>query len=150
MQKPNLLEMKKNNPPAIFSQFLQDQGDIFWWESAKFWVITSHQFSKQILTSDDFTCDRAPFFISRMPNIDLPLLNDFFGVVSKMMVMSDAPEHTSRRRICYDGFTNQSLDNLQPLIAIPISLIFLHENLSPLTIVAIILIFIGVVTGEKK
>ncbi|EKD72058.1 MAG: Pyoverdine biosynthesis protein [uncultured bacterium] len=117
MQKPNLLEMKKNNPPAIFSQFLQDQGDIFWWESAKFWVITSHQFAKQILTSDDFTCDRAPFFISRMPNIDLPLLNDFFGVVSKMMVMSDAPEHTSRRRICYDGFTNQSLDNLQPLIA---------------------------------
>ena len=39
---------------------------------------------------------------------------------------------------------------LQPLIAIPVSLIFLHENLAPLTIFGVILIFIGVVTGEKK
>lgn len=39
---------------------------------------------------------------------------------------------------------------LQPLIAIPASLIFLRETISPLTIMAIILIFIGVITGEKK
>lgn len=39
---------------------------------------------------------------------------------------------------------------LQPLIAIPASLIFLRETISPLTIMAIVLIFIGVITGEKK
>lgn len=39
---------------------------------------------------------------------------------------------------------------LQPLIAIPASLIFLRETISPLTIMAIVLIFIGVVTAEKK
>ncbi|MBI2309427.1 DMT family transporter [Candidatus Collierbacteria bacterium] len=39
---------------------------------------------------------------------------------------------------------------LQPLIAIPVSLIFLHESLAPLTILGIILIGIGVLTGEKK
>lgn len=39
---------------------------------------------------------------------------------------------------------------LQPLIAIPVSMIFLHENLAPLTVLGMILIFIGVATGEKK
>ncbi len=51
-----------------------------------------------------------------MPNIDLHLLQDFFGVVSKMMVMSDAPDHTARRRICYYGFSNQTLEGLSSLI----------------------------------
>ena len=68
------------------------------------------------MTSDDFTCDRSSFFVSRMPNIDLNLIQDFFGVVGKMMVMSDAPEHTARRRVCYEGFTNQTLSELSTLI----------------------------------
>lgn len=109
MQTPSLLDIKKNNSPEEFAKFLINQGDIFWWERGKFWVVTSHQLAKQILTSPDFSCDRGPFFITRMPDIDLHLLQDFFGVVSNMMVMSDAPEHTARRRICYDGFSNQTL-----------------------------------------
>jgi len=116
MQQPSLLEVKINSSPEMFSQFLRDKGDIFWWDRAKFWVITSHEYAKHILTSQDFTCDRAPFFITRMPDIDLRLLQDFFGVVGKMMVMSDAPEHTVRRRICYDGFSNQTLEGLSSLI----------------------------------
>ncbi|MBI5356895.1 EamA family transporter [Candidatus Collierbacteria bacterium] len=39
---------------------------------------------------------------------------------------------------------------LQPLAAIPVSLIFLRESLTPLTVLGIILIFVGVITGEKK
>ena len=39
---------------------------------------------------------------------------------------------------------------LQPLVAIPISIIFLHENLAPLTVLGMALIFIGVITGEKS
>ncbi|RDI41521.1 cytochrome P450 [Aquicella lusitana] len=116
MQQPSLLDIKISHSPAAFATFLREQGDIFWWERGKFWVITSHEYAKQILTSTDFTCDRTPFFISRMPNLDLGLIQDFFGVVGKMMVMSDAPLHTARRRICYDGFTTQTLANLHPLI----------------------------------
>ena len=116
MTQVSLLTMKCTLEPAQFAQFMQDKGDIFWWEPGKFWVITSHDYAKQILTSDDFTCDRSSFFISRMPNMDLSLIQDFFAVVSKMMVMSDAPQHTARRRICYDGFTTQTLQNLEPLI----------------------------------
>lgn len=116
MQEPSLLDLKIMYPPAIFSEKLREKGDIFWWDRAKFWVITSHQYAKDILTSPDFTCDRTPFFISRMPNIDLPVIKDFFGVVGKMMVMSDPPAHTARRRICYDGFTNQTLESLLPKI----------------------------------
>lgn len=117
MSQPSLLDMKIKLTPGEYAKYLRDQGDIFWWEKGNFWVVTSHEYAKKILTSDDFTCDRTSFFISRMPNIDLSLIKDFFGVVSKMMVMSDAPQHTARRRICYDGFTNQTLHRLQPLIA---------------------------------
>jgi cytochrome P450 len=116
MKAPSLLDLKIMYPPAMFAEKLREKGDIFWWAPANFWVITSHQYARAILTSDDFTCDRTPFFISRMPNIDLPMIKDFFGVVGKMMVMSDAPAHTARRRICYDGFTNQTLQDLLPKI----------------------------------
>lgn len=116
MQQPSLLDVKINSTPEEYATFLRGMGDIYWWERANFWVITNHQYAKSILTSPDFTCNRAPFFISRMPNIDLNVLQDFFPVVGNMMVMSDPPQHTARRRICYDGFTNQSLAELSPLI----------------------------------
>jgi cytochrome P450 len=115
--QPSLLDVKINSTPEEFARFLQEMGDIFWWERAKFWVITSYQHAQEILTSPDFSCNRAPFFITRMPEIDLNVVQDFFGVVSKMMVMSDVPEHTARRRICYEGFNNNTLKNLSSLIA---------------------------------
>lgn len=116
MAEPSLLDLKILNEPAVFTKLLREKGDLFWWERGNFWVINSHEYAKSVLTSPDFTCDRSPFFISRMPNLDLSLITDFFAVVSKMMVMSDPPEHTARRRICYDGFTNQTLEALIPKI----------------------------------
>jgi len=112
MKNYNLMQLKQDSTPEQFSQHLRDKGDIFWWEPGQFWVITSYQLAKQVLTSDDFSCDRSPFFISRMPEMNLSLITDFFKVVSRMMVMSDAPEHTDRRRICYHGFSNNCLDQL--------------------------------------
>lgn len=108
--------MKRTLTPEAFSAALRARGDIFWWPAGNFWVITAHAYAKNILTSDDFTCDRSSFFVSRMPDMDLSLIQDFFAVVGKMMVMSDAPAHTSRRRICYNGFSNQTLETLHPLL----------------------------------
>lgn len=121
--KPNytLMQLKKSTTPAEFSRNLREMGDLFWWEPGNFWVITSYELARTVLTSDAYTCDRTPFFLSRMPEMDLSLLNDFFKVVSKMMVMSDAPAHTDRRRICYHGFGNQALQQLKPLITSTIS-----------------------------
>lgn len=116
MTQPSLMEMKINNTPEDFAHLLQDMGNIFWWPAGNFWVITAYDVAKDILTNPNFSCDRTPFFVSRMPNLNLELIQDFFAVVSKMMVMSDYPEFTNRRRICYDGFSNQSLDKLVPLI----------------------------------
>ncbi|WP_240610444.1 hypothetical protein [Legionella qingyii] len=66
-------------------------GALFWWKPGKFFVITSYKLAKQILTREDSTCDRTPFFISRMPEMNLSLITDFFKVVNQMMVMSDLP-----------------------------------------------------------
>jgi cytochrome P450 len=110
------MQLKQTTTPEQFSNHLREMGEIFWWEPGKFWVITSYQLAKHVLTSEDFSCDRSPFFISRMPEMNLSLITDFFKVVSKMMVMSDAPEHTDRRRICYHGFSTKCLEQLKPLI----------------------------------
>ncbi|WP_419420124.1 cytochrome P450 [Legionella sp. D16C41] len=111
-----LMQLKQTTTPEEFAHHLHEMGSLFWWDPGKFWVVTKYDLAKQVLLSSDYTCDRSPFFISRMPEMDLSLIQDFFKVVSKMMVMSDAPEHTKRRRICYQGFTNQKLVELKPLI----------------------------------
>jgi cytochrome P450 PksS len=121
MTQESLLSLKTNNSPENFAKILQAKGDIFWWDRASLWVITSHEYARFVLTSPDFSCDRTPFFISRMPNLDLTLIQNFFGVVSKMMVMSDPPEHTARRRVCYKGFTAQAMQNLRSIIDTTVS-----------------------------
>ncbi|QMT58728.1 cytochrome P450 [Legionella sp. PC997] len=116
MKPYTLMQLKQTTSPEQFSNHLREMGELFWWEAGKFFVVTSYKLAKQVLTSEDFTCDRTPFFITRMPEMNLSLITDFFKVVSKMMVMSDAPEHTDRRRICYHGFSNNCLEQLKPLI----------------------------------
>lgn len=116
MSVTSLMELKQTSSPTEFTQFIQQQGDVFWWDKGNFWVVSNYDMAKQILLSDDYTCDRSAFFLSRMPEMNLALIQDFFAVVGKMMVMSDAPEHTKRRRICYQGFGNHSIEQLAPLI----------------------------------
>ncbi len=116
MKSYSLMELKQTSTPTQFSNHLREMGDLFWWPPGNFWVVTSYQLAKEVLTSDDYSCDRSPFFISRMPEMNLSLIADFFKVVSKMMVMSDAPAHTDRRRICYHGFSANCLDQLKPVI----------------------------------
>lgn len=116
MKPTSLLDLKKSASPNEFSRHLREMGDIYWWEPGQFYVITAYDLAKTVLTSDHYSCDRSPFFISRMPEMNLSLITDFFKVVSKMMVMSDALAHTDRRRICYHGFSQQCLEQLKPLI----------------------------------
>ncbi|MGQ3890862.1 cytochrome P450 [Legionella sp. CNM-4043-24] len=112
----SLMQLKQRSTPEEFSRLVREMGDIYWWEPGKFWVITSYDLAKEVLLSEAFSCDRSPFFISRMPEMNLSLIQDFFKVVGRMMVMSDAPAHTSRRRICYHGFGTQSIEKLKPVI----------------------------------
>jgi cytochrome P450 len=128
MQNWSLLEAKIKLTPMEFAHYLQAKGDLFWWERGNFWVITAYDLAKEVLLSDDFTCDRSPFFISRMPNLDLSLIQDFFSVVGRMMVMSDADEHRRRRRICYDGFSSQALTAMEPLIKKTIAQAFMQTE----------------------
>lgn len=116
MKPYTLMQLKQSTTPGEFSRHLREMGELFWWDPGQFFVITAYDLAKQVLTSEDYTCDRTPFFISRMPDMNLSLISDFFKVVSRMMVMSDAPEHTDRRRICYHGFGHQTIDQLKPLI----------------------------------
>lgn len=95
--------------PRIFCDYVKSYGDIYYWEKGKFHVITKSDHAKEILLSDAFSADRGSFFISRMPNMDLSLIQDFFSVVRKMMVMSDDEDHLKKRKLSLKGFDDQVL-----------------------------------------
>jgi cytochrome P450 len=112
----SLLEMKKRLTPAGYAQFLRAKGDVFWWPAGKFYVVTDYNLAKDLLKDPSWSADRSAFFISRMPNLDLRLIGDFFGVISKMMVMSDNPEHAKRRAVAAQGMDEGLMSHYRPMI----------------------------------
>jgi cytochrome P450 len=111
-----LLETKIQSTPDELARLLRSGGDVFWWERGGFFVVTKYKLAEHVLRSSDYSADRSSFFISRMPNLDLRLIRDFFGVISKMMVMSDGTEHAIRRKTAGMGLTDELLDYYRPLI----------------------------------
>ena len=113
----SLLELKKALSPAGFASALRSHGRIFYWDAARFYVVTDLDLAREVTKSPAFSADRSSFFVSRMPNLDLSLIRDFFSLVRKMMVMSDGPDHDRRRRSAALGIDGELLDHYRPLIA---------------------------------
>ena len=111
----SFLDFKKasstDNFPTEFSDYLRSLGDIYFWNKGNFHVVTKAQDAKTVLSSPMYSADRGGFFISRMPDMDLSLIQDFLGVVQKMMVMSDDEEHSKRRKIASSGFEDHIIDH---------------------------------------
>lgn len=113
---PGLLDLKTKTTPNEYARFLRSFGKLRYWPMNDVWVTADYDLGKAILKSPDFSADRGAFFISRMPDMDLSLIQDFFGVVQKMMVMSDAQEHTQRRRSVSLGLNDDLLEKCRPII----------------------------------
>lgn len=99
--------------PDHFARFIKSFGEVYFWKKGNFHVITRAQHAKEILTSPAYTADRGSFFVSRMPDLDLGLVQDFFGVVKKMMVMSDDEDHSRRRKAAAAGFEDAVLERFE-------------------------------------
>jgi len=93
-----------------FTEYIKSYGDIYFWPKGNFHVVTKAELAKSALSNPQISCDRSSFFISRMPNLDLSLITDFFEVVSKMMVMRDGEDHKERRSIATFGLNNELID----------------------------------------
>ncbi|MFZ4714657.1 MAG: cytochrome P450 [Bacteriovoracaceae bacterium] len=106
-------ESETSEFPHLFSKYIMSMGEIYYWPKGGFHVVTSVDLAKAVLTSPSYSADRGAFFISRMPNMDLSLIGDFFGVVRKMMVMSDGAEHDSRRKAAAQGFEDHVLNRFE-------------------------------------
>ncbi len=110
----SFLDFKKTSSvetfPEDFSKYVKSGGDIYFWEQGNFHVVTKADLAREILTSANYSADRGGFFISRMPNMDLSLIQDFFGVVKRMMVMSDDDDHAKKRRLAATGFEDHILE----------------------------------------
>lgn len=109
----SFLDFKRLSPtaefPTAFARYVQSMGDAYFWKKGGFHVITSGALAREVLTDNAFSADRGRFFISRMPDMDLNLIGDFFGIVRKMMVMSDGDEHVRRRKLAALGFEDHVL-----------------------------------------
>ncbi len=107
-------DFKKKSKPETFHndfyKYVKSYGDIFFWPQGNFHVVTNAKLAKQALKDPHISCDRSSFFISRMPNLDLSLISNFFDVVSKMMVMRDGEDHKQRRSIATFGLNDDLID----------------------------------------
>lgn len=112
----SFLEAKKTMTPTEFTKYVQQGGELYYWEQGNFWVVTTQDLAKKVLTRPEFSADRSKFFISRMPDLDLSLIKDFFDIVSKMMVMSDAKEHSQRRRCAATAFSHQLINGYEEIV----------------------------------
>lgn len=110
----SFLDFKKQTTtaefPDAFARYVREYGDVFHWPTGGFHVVTAPDLAKKVLKDEAFSADRSQFFISRMPNMDLRLIGDFFSVVQKMMVMSDGQEHAQRRRGAALGLEDHILE----------------------------------------
>lgn len=123
-----LYTVKKTTTPTEFSNYLNNQGSIFWAEPEQFWVVTDHNLSTAILKSEDFSADRSNFFMKQMSGCPFHKVANFLGVVKKMMVTSDGDEHLERRKLAASGLRDVILDSFQPRAKMVVS-----ELLSKLT-----------------
>ena len=94
-----------------FARYVRSFGDIYFWPKGNFHVITRAALAKQALEDPQISCDRSSFFLSRMPNLDLNLITDFFDVVSKMMIMRDGEDHKKRRAIASFGLSSKIFES---------------------------------------
>jgi cytochrome P450 len=100
--------------PQAFADYVSSYGEIYYWPTGGFHVITKAEDARNILTNSNFSADRSAFFISRMPNVDLSLISDFFSVIQRMMVMSDGKNHQMRRKAGYMGISDRWVNSFEP------------------------------------
>lgn len=111
-----LLEIKRRTSPAEFARLLRKAGKLYWWEPDRFWVLTDFELATQALKGTDFSADRSAYFMARLGGIPIERVMNFLGVVTKMMVASDPPEHTARRRLAQAGIADNVLEAFRPTV----------------------------------
>src|SRR5438445_4569388 len=102
---------KVHSTPQEFAAHLNDKGPVFWSEPEQIWVITDHSLAQELLKSSSLSADRGPYFMSKMSGCPFSKVANFFGVVSKMMVNSDAPDHTQGRKLAHAGISDHVIEN---------------------------------------
>jgi cytochrome P450 len=111
-----LLDLKRSLSPPEFASALRTRGDLFWNESGKFWVVTRYKIAAECMRNQNLSADRSGFFVQRMPQVDLSNLQNFFPIVSDMMVMQDGLGHKNRRKIASDAIQSYSREQLSSLM----------------------------------
>ena len=106
--------------PNDFSRHVNFENRPYFWPAGNFHVVTDLGEAMEALKNPLLSADRSSFFISRMPNMDLSLIEDFFSVVSKMMVMSDGEDHSRKRQAAQLGFEDHVLDKFRSKVAISV------------------------------
>jgi cytochrome P450 len=103
--------------PNDFANHVNFEDQTYFWPAGNFHIVTNFEDAKEALKNPAISADRSSFFISRMPNMDLSLIQDFFSVVSKMMVMSDGKDHQRKRMAASVGFEDHVLDRFKSKVA---------------------------------
>lgn len=102
-----LIELRRELTTKAFADLLLQQQPIYWHAPSKLWVVTRHSMAEDVYKHPALSNDRAQYFASRMPEIDYETIKGFFSVITKTMMLTDLPQHTPMRRICFEALTAQ-------------------------------------------
>ena len=112
----DLLSEKISSTPQQFASHMKDKGAIFFSAPEQLWIVTDHELAISVLKSSEISADRSSFFMTKMSGCPFHKLANFFSVVKKMMVMSDPPEHTQRKKLASNGISDHVIDHFMPCV----------------------------------
>ena len=122
LSRLSLSTLKSELPHEEFVRGLKSEGPIFYSEADRFWVVTDRALALDVLRNESFSADRSSAFLQ--PRCPFHKVANFFGLVKKMMVNSDAPVHTVRRKLAHQGISDRVVDGFEPRVGTVIQTVF--------------------------
>lgn len=103
-----------SDPHAFFGR-LRDANPIFWDETYRSWLITSHQHISTLVRDPRLSSDRiTPFIRSKLSGRDTdPLMRQAFEILAGWMVFQDDPSHARLRGLVNKAFSARAVAQLR-------------------------------------
>lgn len=111
----NIVGPEAISDPQSFFGRLRDSQPIFWDETYRSWLITSHRHISALVRDPRLSSDRINPFIHKKlsgPDVD-PLMRQAFDILAGWMVFQDDPGHARLRVLVNKAFTAKSVSLLR-------------------------------------
>jgi cytochrome P450 len=106
---PAFLTSETFADPYPLARWLREHDPVHWSDELHAWVVTRHADVVACLHDPRLSADRQPTE-ARVAGSGLAPLGPLYGVMRRMLLFRDAPEHTRMRRAMHHAFTRRTIE----------------------------------------